>query len=281
MIKTRIKIAHYRDYCDYLAAIYQEQKLIQQRYSYHQFSADLGFTRSGYLHLIIKKKRLLTQKAMQTIATALALNEKEGRHFKSMVDYLRAPGDEKGEILANLIKRGGKPGVRYLEKSQFRYFSRWYIPAVRELVQTKGFIEDLSWISQRLHITETKAKEALKVLLDLGLLKRNDRDRLIATSWAIQSPSDLQLDIIRTYHKQVLKTAAKAIDEVAMDQREVQALTMSIDRATAKEVKKRIQAFTQSLVDYIVETEQGSEVMQFNIQWYPLTRDDPDEKATR
>ncbi len=65
----------------------------------------------------------------------------------------------------------GYTKVRRIEKKSYEYFSKWYNPAIREIVMFGGRNYTPEQIASSLNpkITPREAERALKLLMELGL----------------------------------------------------------------------------------------------------------------
>ncbi len=270
-----IQVQHYRDYRTYLNDIYQALKASTNKYSYRQFSELLGFSSSNYLHLVIKGKRKLSKKRVAQVIKILELNDKDAEHFSNMIkmDHLDF-GQKKAELMRKVINKGGKPGAKRIEKRKYKYFSHWYYPAIREMIELENFKDDPAWIAKQLTpaITKTEAVKAIKALIDLGLIKRDESGKLKVCDKQIATPPEVTGEFIKTYHQEMLKRAANSMDITPAKERDLSAVTFGIDEETSKQIKKEIQLFWQRLQEIATSSPQGSKVMQLTIQWFPLTK---------
>lgn len=280
----KISVLHYRDYRDYLVALYQYMKDHEADYSYRIFATQLGFKASNYFHLIINRKRNLSLKTVQQVAIALTLNEKEEKHFRNMVALDHADeGLVRHKLVREVVNKGGKPGVKQIEKRKYRYFSHWYYPAIREMIELDGFVEDHSRIAKELkpNITKAEVSKALKTLLDLGLIARDDAGILRVVDKQVSTPKAVRGAFVKSYHQEMLARAADALDLTAAKDREVVAVTFGIDRETSNQIKIAVGDFWQSLQKIADQSPKGTRVMQLTMQWFPLTRDldEPDNSG--
>ena len=81
--------SHFIDYSKFLDAVYQYVKN-RQKYSYNDFSCDLGFGESTYIHQIVRRYRSLTVKNAEKIAGKLEITGKEKKYLINLVKYSHA-----------------------------------------------------------------------------------------------------------------------------------------------------------------------------------------------
>ena len=120
-------------------------------------------------------------------------------------------------------------------------------------------------------MTPAQVIESLKLLVELGLLVKTangfrQRDPLITTDDEVQ---DL---MVKMYHLQMFKLSANMLSNLPAPQRDVSALTFSIRREDFPNLKKHLQLMRKELLDFSAKAGEAEEVVQINIQLYPLTR---------
>ena len=92
------------------------------------------------------------------------------------------------------------------------------------------------------------------------------RDPLITTDDEVQ---DL---MVKMDHLQMLTLSANRLSSLPGAQRDVSALTFSIKREDFPNLKKHLQLMRKELLDFSAKAGEAEEVVQVNIQLYPLTR---------
>ena len=76
---------------------------------------------------------------------------------------------------------------------------------------------------------------------------------------------------LQTYHKQNLEVAKRSIDEVAVEYRDISAVTIAINPAQLSEAKKNIQQFRIKMAR-LLACDHPTEVYTLAIQLFPVTR---------
>src|SRR5205823_2962609 len=102
-----------------------------------------------------------------------------------------------------------------------------------------------------------------------GLLAR-EADRLRATDgWT--TTHDVPSGALRRYHAQLLELAARALEDVPVELRDVTAMTMAIHPAKLPLAKEEIKRFRRRLAR-LLEDESATEVYHLTIQLVPVSR---------
>ncbi|OGP04348.1 MAG: hypothetical protein A2Z91_00035 [Deltaproteobacteria bacterium GWA2_38_16] len=202
----------------------------------------------AHIKLVCDGKRNLSAKTIPTFSTMLGLKSKEADFFENLVYFTQAHTCEEQLKYRNRLKDLSKTSsAKQIEFEKFDLFSKWYIVALRELVELSDFKEDPKWINSRLkaNLTPTEIKKALEILIKLGFLERKN-NQLHQTTPKISSGDELRSKAIRHFHYQMLDKAKEALDE-DMNHRETSGLTIAMTEEEFKMVKEKIIEFRKSL----------------------------------
>jgi uncharacterized protein (TIGR02147 family) len=266
------------DYQAYLRSMIAYLKQTRPHFSYRYFSRIAGFASPNFLKLVADGERNLTPASIPKFAKGLGLDERERDAFENLVLFTQAETDaERNRYYARLRRssRGGND-ARRLEAAQFDVYSHWYVMAIRELLLHPEFSEDPGWICRQLRprIKPQEAGQALELLERTGLATRDDTGRLRPSSTTVSTGPRVRSLAVRNFHRAMLSLAADALDRVATDERDVTALTVSLDKAQYDDVRARIERFRRELLELIDEAAPGSasEVYQVGFQIFPLTK---------
>jgi uncharacterized protein (TIGR02147 family) len=267
-------VLQYTNYRVYLRDYYEYKKKTVPAFSLRFFAEKAGLSSHAHLKLTIDGKRNITKNTVVKLIHGLGLDGQRAAYFESLVFFNQAQTDaDKQVYYAQLLKASPRSKLHKMEKAQFRIFREWHHSAILEMVALKDFRPIPDWISKRLGclITPAQVTESLKLLVELGLLVKTangyrQRDPLITTDDEVQ---DL---MVKMYHLQMLKLSADMLSALPGPQRDVSALTFSIKREDFPNLKKHLQLMRKELLDFSAKAGEGEDVVQINIQLYPLTR---------
>ncbi len=271
--RAPVDVFRYRDYREFLAAFYAHKK--RNGFSYRGFARAAGLGAPNYLKLVIDGKRNLSVEMAERFAKACRLNREATEYFKLLVAFNQAKTDEeKNELHERLMGFARFRSSQRLDLAQKEYHSSWYIPAIRELVACPGFVEDTGWIAATLtpNITERQAAQALEVLQKLGLLERDETGRLIQVTRAVTTGQQASGLYIRNYHTEMIERAVHAMRDIAAEERFISALTLGASPATLEKVRRLVTQFRQELVELCDADPDPTQIIQLNLQLFPLTR---------
>lgn len=270
-----LDIYGYLDYRAFLRDAYKQRKRTQQGFSYRAFARRAGMRSPNFLKLVIDGDRNLSMRSAEQFAQALELDSNETSFFIDLIGFGQANSSvEKNYFLERIGSYRRHQKVKRLERSAFAYLSHWYYPAIRELAACEAFTDDPQWIADRLvpKISVSQAREALQVLLELGLLVRNDDGLLIQGDSSVSTGNEMRSLAIGNFHRQMMERAESAIDAVPQRHREISGVTVALSQQGFEALKRRIHALRSEILRLAEDESAADRVIQFNFQAFPLTK---------
>src|SRR4051812_13525923 len=211
----------YFDYREFLHDYYTFHKKRNSSYSYRLFARKAKLGSPNYLKLVVDGKRRITDRTLYQFARGLGLSRDEEKYFRELVMYQEVSDPDSKELhLRSLLKYQEKQRTPVpLKADRIKFLLDWYHSVIRELVATRDFKEDPSWIAKRLgnKITEAQAKESLELLERLQILHRNTQGKLEQREPLLTSSDEVPAHVIRSLHRTYLRKAINSIFAVPMD----------------------------------------------------------------
>lgn len=278
---ARPSIFDYVDYRAYLQVALQYVQSKNPSYSATAFVKQAGFGENsrGYFNLIINGKRNLSPSTILGFSKTLKLSERESHYFENLVLYNQATTEkEKGHYFERIAKamRGKNSPAFELLKSQYRYFSNWYLVAIRELVALKNFKEDFDWIAKSLRnqISKREISEAIFDLINLGLLKRNEQGLLIQSNDHVTfTDNSMNYTVVNQLHSQFLDIAKSRLSEDAYQDRSASCVVFATETENFDKIREEIKGFREMIMNkYAVESNNLSTVINLGIQLNHITK---------
>ena len=278
-----LSIYDFLDYRAYLRAYYDAAKRVRPSFSFRLFSKLAGLRSPNFLKLVIDGERNLGPDSIDRFAQALNLEAPEAEFFSDLVAFGQAPTlATKNRAFERIAASRRFRQARRIDGELFAYLSHWYNPAIRELAAREDFQEEPRWIAAQLRprITPTEAAEAMKLLLSLGLLVRDQKTgRVVRGDPTLTTEHEVRSLGAAAFHRQMLERAAHSLETVPPALRDLAALTVCVSPETAALVKQKIHQFREALAELCDSDPRGSVVYQLNLQWFPLSRSSEDESA--
>ena len=271
-IHNSINILNYQDYRIFLNDLYTQQREAHKRYSYRQFAEDLGFKASNFLHLVIGRKRGLSDEAIGKMQKHIDWTAQEKKYFYNLVHFNQAATEKERLGFKTKLDKlmGDQRGL--ISEDEHDYFSKWYIPILKETVGLKGFVSHLNWIAKKIRprLSEDLIKDGLQKLERLGLLKRQN-NRWIQTQEHLTTSNEVTSNLIHGYHKQMLELSVNALGFPAA-QRDISSMTMSLSAEQFHWLKERVIAFRDEIQQEFQDSNsEATLIAQLNIQLFPVT----------
>lgn len=271
---TQPNIFQFLDYRAFVKEMYYYRKKRNPSFSHRTFSRLAGFKSSNYLKLVTDGKRNLSNDAIFKFAKALKLNGNETSFFEKLVLFGQAKNmEEKNHHFEKLTQFRHYSDVRQLEIRQHAYFSNWYYVALRELVSHTDFTEEASYINCKLDLKLKPASihRAIQMLIDLGLLIRDDQGRLRQTTEKIVTSYEIADLTIINFQKEMIQKATDALEKTPAPWRDISSLTLNLTQGQYDRIKERINQFRREIHSIGGETLGTKAVYQINFQLFNLT----------
>ncbi len=199
-------IYHYTDYRRFLKEWIAAKRKINPKYSYRYFSTKSGFSSTNFLSLVIKGKRNLTSVSISKISKGLSLQKKERSFFVNIVFMNQAAThEEKNHYYQRMLSAKPFSEFQVLDKIQYEYFSHWYHPVIREMVEflPQPLTPELAAKSIQPQITAGHAKNSIKLLLKLDLIEEYDPGMYRKKDAVLTTGNEVRAIQITNFHKEI------------------------------------------------------------------------------
>ncbi|MBD3315276.1 MAG: TIGR02147 family protein [Chitinivibrionales bacterium] len=269
------ELFEHMNYREYLADFYADKKERHACYSYRLFARKAGFKSPNFLKLVIEGRRNLSKDSVFRFCKALGLNKREAEYFENLVFFNQSKTlEEKNAYLANLMKYRGCADPKYIERSEYAYFSNWYHPVVRELVTSIDFRDDYRKLGRATipSITAGEARQSVALLLELGFVERTSTGAYQKTSPSLTTGGQVRSVAVANYHKAMMRLGSESIERFGAGERDVESVTLNVSEQTHQAIMEKANAFLMEMLK-LAETDRKNErVIQVNLQVFPLSR---------
>lgn len=259
------------DYREFLKEMFEWVKIEDPSFSHRKFSKKAGFSSSSVLTQIINAQSGLSDEGVEKVGKGFSLKPDEIRFLLKLVKYDRAENlADRQEIYETIIKDKKFASRHPLAPAQFRYYTKWYYPLIREIILmgAETLDEIKSAICFDLPLSELEL--ALRDLLSINLIQQKD-GKFSASNQLVIAEDDKIPGLAASYHEEMIEQAKQAIKNIQREKRDIRAATMSIDSDLLPQFRSFLQ---QTLIDAIQRFEEMSQnkdmIFQLNIQAFPL-----------
>jgi uncharacterized protein (TIGR02147 family) len=106
--------------------------------------------------------------------------------------------------------------------------------------------------------------------MDHGLLRRDKKNQLKATSEHLATPSGIPSRDLRNHHAQILRKAEEALERVPVEERDFSATTMAISASQLAAARAAMKEFRRTFCKGLQEIDPKDRVYCFSMQLFPL-----------
>lgn len=263
------------DYRQFLDSFYQEKKAETRHFSFRYFASKAGINSSSFLKHVIDGSRNLTPVACEKFVAALTLNVKEATYFRHLVLFNQSQtASDKQEHYAILRSLAGSVTETVLKAAQYDYFAKWYVPVVRELACIMDFEDDFGALGRAVQpcIGAVQARQALRLLEKLGMIRKRDDGRYEQTALAVTADDEITTVAQRDYVSSMMQLAAGAVSNFDKQERHTSAVTIGISRPTYDVLTAEIEAFKDRVKAIVSRDDSPSHVYQLNLALFPVSK---------
>ena len=271
-------IADYTDYRCFLKAFYEDAKA-KAPFTYQRFSDLAGIKSKGYLHNVMKGSRKLDTSCVLGLAKAMKLDKHETEYLECLVGMDNARTlDERNhfhERLRAIRSKGRKAWQpQILRNDQYDYFAKQHYTVVRGILGLAPFKEDYALLGRNLRprLTLSQARDAVHLLLRLGLVRRTELGVVELVDKTIATPREVSSLAVQNYHRQAGELAMKALNDLPSDKRNFASMTLGISSRGYKMVVDEMLQLRRRLLKMAEADEGADRVYQLNLQLFPVSR---------
>jgi uncharacterized protein (TIGR02147 family) len=268
-------VLQYTNYRLYLQDYYQYKKETSRAFSLRFFAEKAGMSSHAHLKLIMDGKRNITKKTVTKMILGLGLNGRRADYFENLVFFNQSDNPKEKKLYYDkLSKITTKSKLHKLDQSQFRIFREWFHIVIREMVTLKNFMKAPELISRKLGsgVSAKQVQESLELLTEAGMLVKTSNGYR-QTETFLTTDDEVDNILIRDYHLAMIQKAAESLDTVPSAQRDFSAVCFPIKAEDFGKLKKHIQLMRKELLNFSAKAGEGDDIVQVNIQLYPLTRE--------
>lgn len=285
-VSSKVSVFHYQDYRKFLKDWYLEAKASRGSFSFRTFSKKAGFQSTNFLKLVMDGERNLTEESVAKFSLALKLNKQEQEFFRNLVFLNQAKTNEQKNLYYHRLLQSKKYSeLKPIEKNQYEYYSTWYHPVIRELAVSKIYDGTSESIARQLfpEVTPGQVERSLHLLESLGFIEKTSKGTYRQSSTLVSTGAEISSLVIFNYHKLLLSLCGEVLDRASGARRDISTMTLGIAKGRIPQLKKKIQEFRQEILKLVADDNVPDEVVQLNIQLFPVTRDPetPSEEAAK
>jgi uncharacterized protein (TIGR02147 family) len=280
-----INVFEYTDYRKYLVDYYEDKKRENHRFSYQIIANKAGIKNRGFIFNIINGKKSLLKSNVFKLCRALGLNQHETEYFEDCVAFTQADDIRERTYLfqkMSAVKNRGKPTskAQVLRRDQYEFYSKWYHVMLRAVIGMCEFKGDFRWLSKTVDppITVPQAKHSVRLLLDLGLIRREKSGVYTVSDPGLTTGKDVMSVAFQNFHLACTELAKRSFTEYPLNERNMTGLTLGISEKSYRSICGEINKFQETLMDIANADDEADRVYQLNFHFFPTSRRFPERR---
>jgi uncharacterized protein (TIGR02147 family) len=155
----------------------------------------------------------------------------------------------------------------------YRFYEKWYYSVVRAVLDVERISDDYQKLAalMRPSITASQAREAVDLLLELNMIRRDENGVLRPTQSSISTGDEWQGAVIHNLQRQFIEMSKEALDRFDKKERDISNLTVTVSEQSYAIIKKKVAELRSQILTMACAEQAPEKVLQVNIQLFPLT----------
>lgn len=266
----------YNNFRTYLADWHAWVQTVRPEWTKSEVSRQLGLPRTRSFFTDILAGRKLSATFADRLVRLIGFERDEARYFRALVRFNQADTPEDRELAFDQLVGMGRVKRTELDSgASYKYYRHWWIGAVRALLATGNFADDPAAIVKALKpaITLGQAKEAIAILLELGLADRDTDGFLRQTTKMLSTPEKSRDDLVKQLQIQQMEVVQTALLSGDDPDRHVSTNIVAVSAEGAELIRERVDNFRRALRS-IVQNDPSPQdrVLQIALSLVPLSK---------
>lgn len=266
-------IFEYLDYRELLKDAFEEKKAANPLYSYRMLAEALGLHTSNIFR-ILGKETHLPARCQSRAVEFLGLSERSSTYFMLLVSYARERNAKARQAILEEAMAMRDVSLRQLQEKDLAYFKDWWVAGVRALLEVLDGKAVPTEIATKIRpaITADQASQALKLLQELGLVRKATSGRLVVGEPHVTvSPSREKIAAVHGYQRQILSLASESLERFPASLRDVSTLSMAVDRERFQEIRGMLRECRRLIQKSSDEAKTPDRAMQLVMAFFPIS----------
>jgi uncharacterized protein (TIGR02147 family) len=266
-------VKEYLDYREFLRDFYIEKKGESSFFSLRYMGGKVAVDPS-HLVKIFQQQRHIGNSLIDVFITFCGLNGSDAEYFANLVRFNKAKSDRDSKMYFEKLLSLKGAGAWSLEKNQYEFYTKWYYSAILTLLDFYPFIDDYASLAAKVSppITEAKAKKAVALLEQLGLIRKSADGPWQLTHKIITTGDHCRSIAVKTFQEATMQLAIESLHRHPPEKRNISTVTITVAEKNIDRVNEVIADFRESLLQLARDEAHPDKVYQLNIQFFPLTQ---------
>ena len=262
----------YIDYRRYLMDYIKEKKVNNPRFSCRLFSSRMGIC-AATLARILNGERNISKKLLPVFIAELNLREKSAEYFSLMVQLTVVKNPENKNVIFQKMLDLRSERMRKVNPIHYSLFEKWYLIALREVIDIRGKIDNVSSVSESLRpsIPVKEAENAIKTLKNLNIIYEDNEGCFHATEKLLTTGEKWEHVAIQKYQSEMIGLANHALMSYPKHERDISTVTVGLSVDDLLKVKEILRRTRQEILAIAEDSKRRDYVYQLNMQLFPVS----------
>lgn len=218
-------------------------------FTHYYICYRLGMKNSrSYFNNIVRGRKNVSPETVEKLVELLELPTAQANYFRALVNYNQTRhAGEKKYYFDQIISLNNTPR-KIIDNETYSYFTTWYLPVIRELLETVDVNENYKDLAAKTDppITLRQVKEAIALLLKLGLIDKNSDGYYKPNGKVVSTSDSVQNHLIDQY--QIL-SLSRAQDKIAHNRtgHKTTTMTLSVSREGLEHILEQMAKFRSAV----------------------------------
>jgi len=263
----------YSDYRSFIRDVLEEKRRSNPHFSLRAAASKLGVN-SGTLTRIMNGTRHLGPSLLPRFIDFLGLRRRQSEYFTLLVKLARTSDESAKRACYEEILQLRSRQRAVIGREHYRFFEKWYYPALHQLIRTVPDIDDPAELGRLLNppITAFKAKKALELLESNGFIRRRGGCGYETVDPSLTTGETWRGAAIQSFQATMAGMGKDAVERIPQNERDVSTLTLSLSAGSYRKVRGIIQRARREILALDESDLTPEQVFQLNLQLFPLSR---------
>lgn len=264
----------YDDFRRFLRDYYERAREKDPKVSQRFLATRLGVASTGWISDLFQGRANLAGTHLVRLADLLKLKPREADYLEALVLFNQSGSIEERNRHYRKLASFKEIKADTVGQARFEYYSKWYYPAVRELLFLFEFKGDFADLGKRMEppLKAAQAKEAITLLEKLEFIGKDAQGVWRPRESTLKKDTGFKSLYAANFHKAAMELGMESLDRFPKEERHVSSMILSYSAPGFQEALAEIETLRKKLVTLMQEDAHPEKAYQLNLQFFPVTR---------
>jgi uncharacterized protein (TIGR02147 family) len=265
----------YNNFRQFLADAYESRRRNDAGFTKAHICRELGLPNSRSYFQDVLNGKFVSDIKIPLFVKLFGLLPEQAHYFLVLVKFNQCDNPEEKELLLDQLVSLNRTPRKIISKKAYAYYKEWYNSAVKAMLEVVDFEGNCSDLAKKmlLPVKARKVKASVKLLKDLGLIRKNEHGHYKPVDKVISTGSVALDPLVRQFQLKCLEIARLALVRNRKQPERLLTKTISLSEECYKKIEKNIDKFNAEIRSIIHKDEaKADRVYQLNLTLFPLMK---------